>query len=187
MDSQHCMPKQRNAQDGSQREAHLELIQACRLMQEGWERILEALESMASVPLGTGEQDLSPCKNCQDRDTCQQLCDRVKKLTRDPYAGRSRQEYLPGLRDNIPGAPYHTADLCRPSREVYEMLLQIQHVFLRPQWQVLELRHGAGMPTAEIASTLRITPAAVRGRLQRARKRIEAEQKSRSGTKPSET
>jgi DNA-directed RNA polymerase specialized sigma24 family protein len=67
------------------------------------------------------------------------------------------------------------------------MLLSLHHVFLKPQWDVLELRYRDGMETREIARALGITPAAVRARARRAWKKVQEKSARRNGAKRSET
>ena len=123
------------------------------------------------------------CLACPDRAGCEEACEQVRRLLPGIYAGRGHREHLPDITDNLPAIPYHVAVPGRPSREVYEMLLHLQHIFLKPQWDVLELRHREGMTTGQIAHALRISPAAVRGRLRRAIERLKSEQERRSRVK----
>ncbi len=63
------------------------------------------------------------------------------------------------------------------------MLLRLRPIFRKTEWDVLALRHRDELKTAEIATTLDISPAAVRGRERRAWKKVEAEWQKRSGLK----
>lgn len=149
------------------------------------QRLMEQAASVIGlIRRGSGEQPLdenetsvsptaeSPCTNCPQRPTCAKPCERLESLLPSLNAGASR-------RIQTTDVPLHVvaeAEVTTASHRlrVLDRFEPCWHLLSEDQARAIELVYREGLSQQEAAQSLGISPAAMSGRMARARRIMEA-------------
>jgi len=111
----------------------------------------------------------SPCTTCAKRDTCETICDGLKKLLPAGDAGARYTPVDPRIADQFGG---YRDDYGDAKRDLFKIFFDRRHKLTDAQWNCVELYYGQDLSTRKIAGVLGVSHQAVVKNLALARRNL---------------